>query len=115
MKSFLDAEAAYRFYAGKQPGEWRFDVTFGMRPLPGLLVMLQNFTSFTKAPVISPGELGKFSFSTKYAHSAWDKLQPTIVYDIAPQWSIQLGGIFTVAGTNAGREFGPLIGVWYRF
>lgn len=115
MESFLDAEAAYRFYGGNQPGEWRFDVTFGMRPVPGLLVLLQNFAGFTKAPVIAPGGLGNVSFSTKYAYSAWDKLQPSIVYDIAPQWSIQLGGFFTVAGVNAGREFGPLIGVWYRF
>lgn len=115
MESFLDAEAAYRFYADNQPGEWRFDLTFGMRPVPGLLVMLQNFTSFTKAPVLSQGGLGKFSFSTTYARSAWDKLQPSIVIEIAPQWSIQAGGFFTVAGVNAGREFGPLIGVWYKF
>ena len=111
MESFLDAEAAYRFYA-KQPGEWRFDLTFGIRPIPGLLLMLQNFTGFTKAPAIG---LGQFNQSNSYAHSAWDKLQPSFVYDIAPNWSIQVGGFFTVAGTNAGREFGPLIGVWYKF
>lgn len=112
-ESFIDAEAAYRFYA-KQPGEWRFDLTFGVRPVPGMLLMLQNFVSFTKAPPIFPDWV-KTNGVSKYDRSWSDKLQPSIVFDITPQWSIQAGSFFTVAGRNAGREFGPLIGVWYRF
>jgi hypothetical protein len=46
---------------------------------------------------------------------SWTKLQPSLVYDIAPQWSVQIGGFLTVAGVNAGRELGPTAGVWYRF
>jgi hypothetical protein len=102
MESFVDAEAAYRFYTGKQPGEWRFDLTLGIRPFPQLLLMLQNFAS------ISNG-------SSKFGHVSWDKLQPSIVCNIAPQWSIQIGGFFTLAGVNAGREFGPMAAIWYRF
>jgi hypothetical protein len=102
MESFVDAEAAYRFYTGKQPGEWRFDLTLGIRPFPQLLLMLQNFAS------ISNG-------SSKFGHVSWDKLQPSVVYNIAPQWSIQIGGFFTLAGVNAGREFGPMAAFWYRF
>jgi protein XagA len=112
-ESFIDAEAAYRFYA-KEPGEWRFDLTFGIRPVPGMLLMLQNFASFTKAPPIFP-QWVLTNGSSKYDRSWSDKLQPSIVFDITPQWSIQAGSFFTVAGKNAGREFGPLIGVWYKF
>ena len=36
MEGFVDAEAAYRLYAGNQPGEWLFDLTMGARPAPNL-------------------------------------------------------------------------------
>jgi protein XagA len=100
MESFVDAEAAYRFYAGNQPGEWRLDLTMGARPVPNLLLMLQSFTSITNG-------------SSKFGHVSWTKLQPSFVYNITPQWSVQIGGFVTVAGVNAGRELGPML--WYRF
>jgi protein XagA len=102
MESFADAEAAYRFYAGNQPAEWRIDLAMGVRPVPRLLVMLQSFNSITNG-------------SGKFGHVSWSKLQPSFVYDIAQQWSVQLGGFITVAGINAGRELGPMAGVWYKF
>jgi hypothetical protein len=53
--------------------------------------------------------------TSQFGHVSWIKLQPSLVYDIAPQWSMQIGGFLTVAGINAGRELGPTAGVWYRF
>jgi hypothetical protein len=38
-------------------------------------------------------------------HVSWSKLQPSFVYNIAQQWSVQLGGIITVACINAGRNW----------
>ena len=102
MESFVDAEAAYRFYAGNQPGEWRLDLTMGARPVPNLLLMLQSFTSITNG-------------SSRFGHVAWTKLQPSFVYSITPQWSVQIGAFITVAGVNAGRELGPTLGIWYKF
>lgn len=102
MEGFVDAQAAYRIYAGGQPGEWRIDLTLGVRPIPGLLMMLQSFTSIA-------------SGSSQFGHVSWTKLQPSIVFSIAPEWSLQAGGFITVSGVNAGRELGPLAAVWYRF
>jgi len=34
MEGFVEAEAGYRFYAAGQPGEWRIDLTMGLRPWP---------------------------------------------------------------------------------
>ncbi len=102
LESFVDAEAAYRFYAGNQPSEFLLDLTIGTRPVPGVLLMLQSFTSVTNG-------------SSKFGHVSWTKLQPSIVYNIAPQWSVQLGGFLTVQGVNAGRELGPMLGIWYKF
>jgi protein XagA len=102
MEGFVAAEGAYRFYAAGQPGEWRIDLTMGLRPLPGLLMMLQSYTSIVNG-------------SLRFGHVSWTKLQPSLVYDIAPRWSVQIGGFITVAGINAGRELGPIVGIWYRF
>lgn len=102
MEGFVEAEAGYRFYAAGQPGEWRIDLTMGLRPWPRLLMMLQSYTSIVNG-------------SLQFGHVSWTKLQPSLVYTIAPQWSVQIGGFITVAGINAGRELGPAAGVWYRF
>jgi hypothetical protein len=61
MESFADAEAAYRFYAGNQPAEWRIDLAMGVRPVPRLLMMLQSFNSITNG-------------SGKFGHVSWSKL-----------------------------------------
>lgn len=102
MEGFAEAQGAYRIYAAGQPGEWRIDLTLGLRPLPRLLAMLQSFTSIANG-------------TSHFGHTSWTKLQPSAVYAIAPNWSVQIGGFITVAGINAGREMGPLAGVWYRF
>ncbi len=102
MSGFLALEGAYRFYAANQPGEWRLDATAGLRPLPPILVMMQSFTSVS---------LG----SGKFGEVIWTKLQPSLIYDFSPQWSVQIGGFLTIAGVNAGRELGPVAGLWYRF
>ena len=65
-------------------------------------MMLQSYTSIVNG-------------SLPLGHISWAKLQRSLVYDIAPQWSVQIGGLITVAGINAGRELGPTAGVWYRF
>src|ERR1700724_3138656 len=101
-EGFVEAQAGYRFYAAGQPGEWRIDLTMGLRPWPRLLMMLQSYTSIVNG-------------SLRFGHVSWTKLQPSLVYDIAPNWSVQIGGFLTVAGINAGRELGPTVGVWYRF
>jgi hypothetical protein len=50
--------------------------------------MLQSYTSIVNG-------------SLQFGHISWTKLQPSLVYDIAPQWSVQIGGFITVAGIDA--------------
>ena len=38
--AFVDAAGGYRFYAQSQPGEWRLDLTLGVRPLPQFLLLV---------------------------------------------------------------------------
>ncbi|ACK49651.1 conserved hypothetical protein [Methylocella silvestris BL2] len=103
MSAFLDAETAYRFYAQEQPGEWKFDVSFGVRPIANLLVLIQSFGS------LQQGEAQGFP------QSWWEKLQGSFVYDFNSAWSAQLGVFMTIAGKNTGRELGPVGAIWYKF
>ncbi len=101
--AFADAAAGYRLYAQGQPGEWKLDLTLGVRPLPQLLVLLQGFGSM------------QTNKSADFPRSSWAKLQGSFVYDLNVAWSAQLGAFMTVAGRNAGRELGPMAAIWYRF
>lgn len=101
--AFADAAGGYRFYAQSQPGEWRLDLSLGVRPAPPLLVLIQSFGSL------------QTDKSAAFPRSSWDKLQGSFVYDFTPVWSAQIGAFMTVAGVNAGRELGPIAALWYRF
>lgn len=101
--AFADFAGGYRFYAQSQPGEWRLDLSLGVRPLPQLLFLLQGFGSLQTKK------------SADFPRSSWEKLQGSFVYDLAPAWSAQLGAFVTVAGKSAGRELGPVAAIWYRF
>jgi protein XagA len=101
--AFVDVAPGARVRADPFPSEARLDVTFGIRPLPQWLVLVQSFGSW--APPAGP----------LVPRTAYDKLQASLVYDLSPRWSVQLGAFRTVVGENMVREAGPTGAVWYRF
>jgi len=103
LPAFLEAEFGRRFYAQNEPGEWHIDVTFGIRPTPEILLLLQNFNSIS------------ISSNLNWPSQTYNKLALSFVTDLSKQWSVQLGGYYTFAGINAGRELGPFLSLWYRF
>ncbi len=103
LPAFVDVQGGYRYYTQNQPGEWRLDVTLGLRPIPKLLWLVQTFSVYSNA-----GGGGFVRYS-------WHKVASSIVVDLHPQWAIQAGGFLTVAGVNAGLERGPFASLWYRF
>jgi len=103
MPAFIDVQGGYRYYLQNQPGEWRLDLTFGLRPVPRLLWLVQTFSVFSTA-----SEGGFVNYS-------WHKLASSVIVDLHPRWSIQCGGFMTLAGVNAGRERGPFAALWFRF
>jgi hypothetical protein len=103
MASFVDVEAGYRWYE-IGPGEVRADLTFGIRPVPTILLLAQSFTIVSVGPGVA------------YAPNLRsDKLEASAVYDFNKAWSAQLGAFATVAAVNARREQGLVTAVWYRF
>ncbi len=101
---FLDVEVSHTWQADALPEEWHADVTFGLRPQPKLLLMLTSYMTIA-------GNAG-MSCATYWS---WLKLQPSIVYDLSRNWSVEAGFFATLAGQNAGRELGPMTALWYRF
>lgn len=101
--AFIDLQPGVRLRTDPFPTEARFDATFGLRPISRLLCMLQVFNSFahSSGPLIE--------------RRSYSKLQGSVVYDLTPVWSVQVGGFRTIAGRNAVQEVGPFGGVWYRF
>jgi hypothetical protein len=104
MPAFFDLQLAQRFRMGSAPHEFRADVSFGVTPVPRWVVLAQSFNVFAEGN--NPPVFPRYSYH---------KLQLSIVHDLTPAWSIQLGGFTTVAGRNALRENGLLLGTWYRF
>lgn len=103
-KSFFDAQGAYRVRNGDAPNEIRADFTLGVRPVADWLLLFQSFNT------IADGS-AKGEFDDGREH----KLQLTAVWDVMQDWSLQLGGIATVAGEYTLRERGVVAAVWHRF
>ena len=100
---FADLEGGYRVEGDNEPGEWHADATLGARPRHDILLVVQSFaTVASQATQVSP----------RYT---WVKLQESAVYDVSPRWSLEGGFFETVAGSEAGRELGPIAALWYHF
>ena len=101
--AFVDVAPGVRLRTDPFPSEARLDISIGLRPIPPLMLLCQDFSS--AAP----------SRGTVVQRTTYSKLQISLVYDIARRWSVQLGAFRTIAGRNAVRETGPLAALWMRF
>ena len=101
--AFVEIDPGVRFRASPFSNEARVDATFGVRPQPRWLVLLQDFSSFAPPS------------GTLIDRVDYSKLQVSVVYDMSKVWSVQVGGLRTFAGRNIVRETGPYAALWYRF
>lgn len=101
MPGFGEAQLGFRS-EGRSGAEFRADITYGLRPLDSILLLAQSFT------VVSPADARSgFFFSEKF--------QLSVVYDLDPRISVQIGGIASVRGVNDSAERGVVTALWYRF
>ena len=101
---FLDLELGYRFRTAGPPDEWHGDVTVGLKPAPGVIVMVQDF-----ATVSMPSADGSFP--------AWrqDVVQASLVVPLAEKWSLQVAYFTTLVATKTHTERGGALAVWRAF
>jgi protein XagA len=103
--AFIEAQAGYRWRSGRHVDEARLDLTFGVRPFPRLLLLLQSFNAFALQ-----GE-GAAPRQRPRQH----KLQASAVLDLTDAWSLQAGVFASPAGRSALKERGAVMGVWRKF
>ncbi|MCW2318489.1 hypothetical protein M2322_004058 [Rhodoblastus acidophilus] len=104
LPGFIDVSVGFRARGGKAPNEGRADVSLGVYLTPGLMLLAQNFN------VVS--ESSRDPANPRWAQS---KGQLSLVYSLSAEWRVQVGGFTTLAGANAYREYGALLGLWRRF
>jgi hypothetical protein len=102
--AFIDLQLAQRLRSGAPPHEMRLDASLGVTFVPNWVVLAQTFT------VLAQGE--RLPAFPRYRYH---KLQLSLVHDLNPAWSVQLGGFVSVAGRSALQETGLLAATWYRF
>ena len=101
--AFVDVAPGVRLHADPFPNEARLDLAFGFRPIPRLMILMQDFIS------IAP------SRGTTIQRSSYAKLQGSLVYDLTQLWSVQVGAFRTITGHNSVRETGPVAALWVHF
>ncbi len=104
FSGFLDFAAGYRLVGGSTPNEGHFDATFGLYATPELLVLAQSFNTISAA-----------SSNPQTPQWAQAKAQLSLVYQFSAGWRAQASGYVTLAGLNAYRENGLLLGLWRKF
>jgi len=104
IPAFVDLEAAQRICTAGAPDEFHADLTFGLRPAPRWLLLVQSFN------VVSEGS-GTWGFSSY----DYEKAQLSVVYSVTAALSLQVGGFSTYAGRNALQENGLVLGAWFKF
>lgn len=103
--AFLEAQLGYRWRSTRHADELRLDLTFGVRPVPRLLILMQAFN--TLALQRGPAEGG--------GRARQHKLQASAVLDLTDTWSLQAGVFAAVAGQDTLKERGVTLGLWRKF
>ncbi len=101
---FVDAELGYRLRTAGPPDEWHGDVTVGLKPAPGFILLLQDFTTVSTA-------------STNREFPAWRSsvIEASLVVPLVDRWSVQIGGFTSVLAVKTNTERGAALSVWRRF
>ena len=101
---FVNVEFGYRFRSAGPPSEWHADVTVGLKPAPGVILMLQDFyVASTK--------------STDRSFPSWRQnvIQPSLVLPLWDGWQVQIGYFQTTLAARTNSERGAALAVWRTF
>lgn len=104
-KMFVTAELGYRFRDGDPPNEYHADFTLGGHVTDRLMLLAASYNT------ISDGR-GQGIFDRKHRYN---DIYLSGVYKVNDKLSLQAGYTATVAGRNALKQSGPLLGLWYHF
>lgn len=102
--AFTDMQLGYRVRLGDPADELRLDTTAGLNVTPNVLALFQSFNSVSlgtaKPPLLPTRE---------------HKIAGSVVYRVDDAWSVQVGALAVVAGSNALAERGVFFALWRKF
>lgn len=101
--AFLDLDPGLRLRSNGWPTESFIDVTLGIKPRRDDLLLFQ--AAFDRAPAAGP----------TIPATSGIKVALSVVHDLSPALSVQLGAARTLAGRNIAAETSPFTALWYRF
>jgi hypothetical protein len=101
---FFDLELGYRFRSAGPPGECRMDVTAGLKPAPGVILMLQDFLV-----VSTPSNNPSFPM---WRQNVW---QASVVLPLRDRWQLQIGYFQTSLAWHTNTLRGAAAAVWRTF
>ena len=101
---FVDGEIAYRVRTAGPPDEWHADATLGLKPAPGWIIMVQDFTTISM-------------WSSNREFPAWraSVVEASLVVPLEAQWSLQIGLFKSVLAVKTNTERGAAVAVWGKF
>ena len=104
MQGFFDLECGFRFRSAGPPDELHVDATIGLKPAPGVIVMLQDFY-VASTPATDP------------SFPAWRQnvVEGSLVLPLWDRWSLQIGYFRSTLAVKTNTERGGLVAVWRRF
>ncbi len=102
--AFFDGEFGYRLRTGGPPDEWHADLTLGLKPAPGMMLMIQDYTTVSTAAV-------------NRSFPAWrtSVVEASIVVAIYDRWSVQFGLFTSVWAVKTNTQHGVALAVWRMF
>ncbi len=107
---FADIEGAYRERFGGPANELRLDLTLGVKPEDGLMLLAQSFN------IIGLGNATTTTFVPPSAPNYdLSKIQLSGVIDVPYGFSLQAGGSVDVYGRNTGEGESIFLAVWRSF
>ena len=104
LPAFVEMQVGYRWRGGSNADEIRADATVGLRPIPDLLLMVQSFNT------LAVNRNRRFATGSVRQH----RIQPSVVYDMTENWSVQIGAFISLKGRNTLNEQGVVLALWRR-
>lgn len=102
---YFSAEGGYRFRSGDPQNEFHADLSLGYHVAPRFQLLASSYNT------ISDGR-GTGIFARNYRYH---DVYLTGVYDLSRKVAVQFGYTGTIAGKNALRQRGLIVGLWYKF
>lgn len=101
---FIDIEAGQRWIKRPRPDETVVDATAGLWLRRRTLLMVQSFNTVS-------GNSAKPPYLPYRLH----KVEASLVERVTRHWSLQVGGVLSLAGRNVVKERGLVAAVWYQY